>query len=67
MIERKKFYVVKCDGCYKKIELFGGFLGFRITKAKNLRIDLIARGWQRQGKKWYCPDCQKGRSEADKD
>lgn len=58
MIERKPvrqtFYFrrFKCV-CGKKIAV-------SYETKKQMAEILKEEGWQRKGKKWYCPDCQKG-------
>lgn len=70
MIEQKVVYIAKCGKCGKEFNrwrqdqrilsplLCGETLGY--TK-KYLTWLLKLDGWKRKGKKWYCPDCQKGK------
>jgi len=51
MIERN-FYSAKCN-CGNKIQLVKGTLSYGYFK----KICEL-KGWQRKGKKWFCPDCQ---------
>lgn len=54
MIKQKRTYIAQCDGCgiwFKRAKEYS----FKL----NLSIGLLRNGWERSGKKWYCPDCQK--------
>ena len=52
MIERKMFYVAKCDRCKREFANdYGEKKGALVWRLKYYN-------WQRKGKKWFCPDCQ---------
>lgn len=59
MIERKQFYVVKCGGknCREELEFYKEV--YSIEGVRRVLIDEFY--WKRRGKKWLCPDCQKGK------
>lgn len=57
MIEQRKIYIAKCDGkCARKVDWD------IVHDVFFMKQDLIGAlkedGWKRQGKKWFCPDCQ---------
>lgn len=61
MIERKQIitYVAKCDGKCGWIIDWDREHADGFTKKKELIQVLKEDGWQRRGKRWYCPECSK--------
>ena len=61
MIERRQYYICKCDNCkqyYKDYDIDTVLeTPVRATYKRDLIKWLGVFGWKRKGKKWFCPNC----------